>query len=33
MDATGYPNLLRRYLGAMIDGVAVILLVVLAGAL
>jgi len=33
VEASAYPNLLRRYLGAAIDGVAVILIVVLIGQL
>lgn len=33
MEASAYPNLLRRYLGAGIDGIAIVLLVVLVGQL
>jgi len=33
LEASRYPNLLRRYLGAMIDGILIILLVVLIGQL
>jgi hypothetical protein len=32
-EVSAYPNLLRRYLGAVIDGVVIILLVVLVGQL